>query len=517
MNLPTSLPLPTKLNSVGWWVAIATLLLAWFSLLSRISMWWNDASYYTHGWAVPLLALVLIARRSTDWAIVKRSSITPWQLISLGLLLLLPCRMIAEPDPFWRVPLWTETLSLCLVTGLFLIHSKVRIAWQAWAWTSLYFLTCLPWPAAIESNAVHSLTQWVALLTSETLLLCGYPAELLGNAIMVDRETVSINQACSGIRSLQNLISLAVFLSVYFRFDWGRFFFLLTMAGLCTLVFNFCRALCLSYVFLSQGIEVQEEWHDSIGNFFATLSMVALAAWAWLVRPRDNELSLKPDCPNPEVKGEPSKASIPWSYACAFGLPQLFSFTWFSLLSPQVPGFTWQADLGKEAQPLEQGIEDVLQFDYGEKFRLVQGTNQWVEVIHFGYNEDSAAASLCSRNHPPDYCMGYTGVELVDSNSLFPYSFGGEILKFRHYATPEKGLNGVSRLDVFWGSFTLDSRIDSYEFLPSSLWEKATWFLSGKLSYQRKVLLVTINGSKNRKDAENKLKETLGTILCSTE
>jgi hypothetical protein len=245
--------------------------------------------------------------------------------------------------------------------------------------------------------------------------------------------------------------------------------------------------------------------------------MVALGAWAWLVRPRANELSLKSDCSSPKVKEEPSTASIPWSYACAFGLPQLFSFTWFSLLSPQVPGFTWQADLGKEAQPLEHGIEEVLQFDYGEKFRLVQGTNQWVEVIHFGYNEDSAAASLCSRNHPPDYCMGYTGVELVDSNSLFPYSFGGEILKFRHYATPAKRLNGLYRLDVFWGSFTLDSRIDSYEFLPSSLWEKATWFLSGKLSYQRKVLLVTIHGSENRKDAENKLKKTLGTILRSTE
>lgn len=514
-NLPT--PIARKFKSTGWWVAIATLLFAWFSLLSRISLWWNEASYYTHGWAVPLLALILMARRSTDWPVVKGPSITPWQIIFLGLLLLFPCRMIAEPDPFWRITLWTETLSLCLATGLFLIHSKARIAWQAWAWTSLYLLTCLPWPAAIESHAVNSLTQWVALLTSETLLLCGYPAELLGNAIMVDRETVSINQACSGIRSLQNLISLTVFLSVYLRFDWGRFLFLLTMAGLCTLVFNFFRALCLSYVFLSQEIEVQEEWHDSIGNFFATLSMVALGTWAWLVRPRANELSLKPDYPNIKFAEVPSKASIPWSYAFAFGSPQLFTLIWFSLLSPRLPGFTWQADLGKEAQPLEHGIEEVLQFDYGQKLRLPQGTNQWIEVIHFGYNEDSAAASLCSRNHPPDYCMGYTGVELVDSNSLFPYSFGGEILKFRHYATPAKGLNGVSRLDVFWGSFTLDSRINSYEFLPTSLWEKATWFLSGKLSYQRKVLLVTIHGSKNRKDAENKLKKTLGTILCSTE
>ena len=59
-------------------------------------------------------------------------------------------------------------------------------------------------------------------------------------AILVDQDLVKINQACSGIRSLQNLLSLGVFLSIYFRFDWGRFvlspFHFLPI----NLVFQFC-------------------------------------------------------------------------------------------------------------------------------------------------------------------------------------------------------------------------------------------------------------------------------------
>ena len=57
----------------------------------------------------------------------------------------------------------------------------------------------------------------------------------------------------------------------------------------------------------------------------------------------------------------------------------------------------------------------------------------WIEAIHFGYNPESAAASLCSRNHPPDYCMGYTGVKILESNSEVTYDYVGSSLVFRHY------------------------------------------------------------------------------------
>ena len=117
------------------------------------------------------------------------------------------------------------------------------------------------------------------------------------------------------------------------------------------------------------------------------------------------------------------------------------------------PRFSWEIDLGESTEMIEQGIEDVLQFDYGEKKKFSVGPDGWSEVIHFGYNQESAAASLCSRNHPPNYCMGYSGIKIVESDSEVTFDFEGEPLVFRHYSSPQP-TTGVPGIEVFWGSFT---------------------------------------------------------------
>ena len=49
-------------------------------LFSRMSLWWNDASYYTHGWGVPLLALVLLSK---DFPKVSQKRAKQKSLVSL--------------------------------------------------------------------------------------------------------------------------------------------------------------------------------------------------------------------------------------------------------------------------------------------------------------------------------------------------------------------------------------------------------------------------------------------------
>ena len=256
---------------------------AWISLLSRISLWWNEASYYTHGWAVPLLALILIINRIPEQKSDEKP-FNPWYPILICFLLYLPACLIGKPDPFWRLPLWIETIGLSLTTGFFIQHTKLKISWQTWNLITFYLLTALPWPAGLESRVVHELTQLVSELTTECLLLMGFPAILSEGAIFVDQDLVKINQACSGIRSLQNLISLGIFLSIYFRFDWGRFAFLLFISCLSTLFYNFWRALTLSYLSLEFGAEIQKEWHDFVGNSLVALSMLTVGFVGWSLR-----------------------------------------------------------------------------------------------------------------------------------------------------------------------------------------------------------------------------------------
>ena len=89
------------------------------------------------------------------------------------------------------------------------------------------------------------------------------------------------------MRSLQNLLSFAVFLLIYFRFDALRSCFLLGLAGATALLCNLCRALTLSFVFLNYGESTQVSWHDTIGNFYVILSMALMFIYAWYVKPAE--------------------------------------------------------------------------------------------------------------------------------------------------------------------------------------------------------------------------------------
>ena len=148
---------------------------------------------------------------------------------------------------------------------------------------------------------------------------------------------MTINQACSGIRSFQNLLSMNVFLSIYFRIGLSRTFFLFLLAIGSTLLFNFFRALSLSYVF---WLWVQKPRLNGMilsEILFVTLSMLFLGMIAWLIKP-DIQKQVEAETPKPFV--EVPKPN-PWTFAIIFGLPTLVAFLWFFITRTKVSNFKW--------------------------------------------------------------------------------------------------------------------------------------------------------------------------------
>ena len=68
---------------------------------------------------------------------------------------------------------------LSLLSGLFL-SAKSPDSLATWLLVSIYLMTALPWPAGIESKVVHGLTNLISQLTTEIILLSGFPAEMGG-------------------------------------------------------------------------------------------------------------------------------------------------------------------------------------------------------------------------------------------------------------------------------------------------------------------------------------------------
>ena len=487
------------------------LFLCWFSLFFRIARWWNEASYYTHGYSVPFLALILCfrIRQKSTW---KIPSIKLEYLFFISFLLLFfLSRIIFEPDPFWRLPLWLETLALSGCSIIIIRSSLPFISSKGLTLVACYLFTSLPWPAQLESSIVLSLSNLIGSITGEFLLLLGYPAEVMGSLILVDQNEISINNACSGIRSLQNLISFSIFFSIYFRHNFFYFGMSLLFAWGLTFLLNSMRALSLSLVSLKFGNEAYLDWHDWIGNFFILGAFLSLLFVNWF-------LSGNCSSNHQEKHRQVSQwqLNIPSKFSKVFLGSVLTThvviYFWFYLYLEPPKNFNWYIDQSRNSTPLSKGVEDVLQFDYGHKQKVKIGNDQTAEVIFFGYHEASAAASLCSRNHPPDHCMASAGIKLAESYEPTLYKTPNYNLRFRHYTTERRSVTHPMT-HVFWCSATVDSRIASFEFENPSIHQKLLRFITGKLSFKRQVVLVSISGTHSAKEAKSDLFRVLEKVI----
>ena len=303
-------------------------LLGWFTLFAQVLHYWGEGSYYAYGWAVPFLALTLGIRRLGDPVLEQRDSepsVRPMALLTLLMALLIPLRLFAEPDPYWRLTLWMQAAILIMVTLLSLRLSMGRGAYKAFLFPCLFTLTSLPWPTFAEGALVYTLTGWVTTIDAEILLLSGQPAQVVSNFVYVAGERIEIDATCSGIRSFQCLLAFGLFFGEYFRLRlWHRC--IVALSGLVfAFGFNLVRAIVLSFLALEAEPATYDKWHNVVGYLAVTLAFLALLLLARFV-------SQFADQPKHRAKG-PRFASIGWATKALVLLlailPEATTWAWF--------------------------------------------------------------------------------------------------------------------------------------------------------------------------------------------
>jgi exosortase len=152
---------------------------------------------------------------------------------------------------------------------------------RRFAFAFAFFCLALPVPETIYYPLVSGLQSKVAALNVELLNLFGVPAERLGNAIRLPTCVVGIDEACSGIRSLQSTVMATLFLghlTLRKRILKAALFglgLLLAMGG------NLLRSVFLSYTAHANGPKSIESYHDAAGWSILAFTAVGVAAAAW--------------------------------------------------------------------------------------------------------------------------------------------------------------------------------------------------------------------------------------------
>ncbi len=175
----------------------------YYDVLWRLIRQWSDDPNFSHGFIVPMFSAFIIWTRRKQLAAIPLAP-TGWGLpIIIGSLALVIVGSLGAE-------LFVARVSLVILLGgvvLFLLgwqHLKALL----FPWLFLFLM--VPIPAILFAQMTLPLQTLAARLAASALHLVGIPVFREGNIISLPAMPLEVAEACSGIRSLLSLGTLAI-------------------------------------------------------------------------------------------------------------------------------------------------------------------------------------------------------------------------------------------------------------------------------------------------------------------
>ena len=448
-------------RSLGW-LAVAVLVGLWAYAVYRLGTLWHTNPDYAYGWFVPLLCLALFWERwkQRPTPDLIEASAGPLIVFALLALTILPSCLFLEIIPYWRFAGWAFASAVIGITfcALYLVGGRSWV--HHFAFPLLFFLIAVPWPQRLELPLIEKLSHLNAAASTWAANLLGTPAIRQGVTIQTGGGVAGVDEACSGIRSFQATVMVALFLGELFRYKFLRRIFFLISGALLAFACNVVRTTYLVRVCDLQGEAAIKQAHDPAGFTILGVTLVGLLVLAWLLRPRKRrsrrhrssptttqesaaELEVRTRWSNPEVHepestdestdtpSEPIRSHEPgfglmaamvslalWILAVEFGIE-----AWFRPTESQaVVKGNWSLQLptqeaGFRELPIADSVRNTLKYDQGKqvewrgvKDRPWQAYDlRWLPArTRYRAVESSEQA----RGHSPDICLKYLGMVL---------------------------------------------------------------------------------------------------------
>jgi exosortase len=476
----------------------------WLLLCRHLSGEWSVNEQYNYGWFVPFFALVLFWLRWEDKAKLQtrcqrsevRSQSAKFWISDFGLrilaatvavcclLLLLPLRLFEIGNPDWRPLGWLHAAVVVTLTLLYIWYVAGPSWLRYFAFPVAFIFVAVPWVTPIEAPVIQGLMQGIAVAVSETLNLLGIPTQFEGNLIRVGTGLVGVNEACSGVRSLQTSLMIGLLFGEMKRLSIWRRAALVIGAVAIAIAANFCRAFFLVWIAATKSISATERWHNLAGySIVAAVFVGSLALSAFLgrtkVRGQRSEIRSRRSEIASESLSFAELSTRPQRHESDFGFRiSNFEFPGFPFL---ICGFVWlvAVELGSiswyrlhernliaserwsvrwpESAPcfhlvkLDKQVRGTLRFDEGEAaswdYRAsnstivsvsgVGATSRATCFVYFFRWKPGGNSALLANLHRPDVCLPAIGWKQVADNGVRQYPVVGRRgdlrLPFRHF------------------------------------------------------------------------------------
>jgi exosortase len=394
-----------------------------------------------------------------------------------ALLLLLPVRLFEIANPEWRPLAWLHAAAVVTLTLLLIWRAGGRPWLRHFVFPVAFIFIAVPWVTAVETPTIQGLMRMVAHVAAETAMLLGIPAQVEGNLIRVSTGLVGVNEACSGIRSLQTSLMIGLLFGELKRLSVLRRLLLVAGAVAIALFANFLRAVFLVTVAATKNISEVSRWHDVAGYTIVALVFVGTMVLAYLLgrtnRPAES------GCSGTRVACKSQPARLPLQFPafylgaalCWLFFVEIGTAAWYRVHETNlVSGIRWDVQWPEQAPnfrklKIDEEIRSVLRFDDGEAAawtltsvvaavsaaqpataESARDPNTFATpakrsqpssiscILYVFRWKPGRNSALLANLHRPDVCLPASGWSQVADNGVRSYPVSGRFgLPFRHF------------------------------------------------------------------------------------
>jgi exosortase len=196
---------PSVISPLLWKMLILFCLafLLYAGVLARLAaQWWRDPNF-SHGFFVPLISLFIVWERRKQ---LREVAIAP---SNVGILIVLWALFQLVVGVVGAEIFLARTSFVMLLGGLVVFF----LGWKwlkAVAFPWLFLLTGIPLPAIVFNEIAFPMQLFASKVATALLRACDVPLLTEGNIITLASIQLEVAEACSGIRSLVTLVTLAL-------------------------------------------------------------------------------------------------------------------------------------------------------------------------------------------------------------------------------------------------------------------------------------------------------------------
>ena len=446
----------------------------------------------------------------------------------LGLAALAFLRLVEVANPDWRPLGWLHALVVLALTLLGIWRAGGRPWLRHFAFPVCFILVAVPWTRGFEDLVIQQLMRGVAHVAVDVIALFGVPAQAEGNLIRIGSGVVGVNEACSGVRSLQTSLMLGLLLGELNRFSVWRRLVLLAGTISVALLANTVRATYLVWVAASRGLAAVESQHDVIGYLIlASVFLGSIGLAVWLKR-GVAPLAVVP----PDRSGAPPRATPAWIFltvaawlvAVEMGVEGWYRWHERGLIPAPRWSVAWpEGAPGFRDVAIAETTSRILRYDLGRgaswSAHPAAGPNDRMAYF-FRWKPGRNSAQLAA-DHRPDVCLPAAGLTQVADHGrrAWPLAPGEPGVAFRHFEFARRGAGHARPLDVFYCLAEDVSRaeLDFNPYVSTGGWDhlrkRIRVALAGRRNLGQQMLEVIIFDADTPAEAEREFSALLPTLL----